>query len=193
VANRAVRTILSLVFIILLVARITIRGRAFELLVDVTGLTSHLGMFTFQLECHKVVVECRGYPAVRSMALAAIGTKAALVRLIVEMTGIAILRGRGELDYTSRIDVTLNTSNTHMLAAKFECRDIVIEIAPKAVYAVVTVETSRTKGQCVGGHESQIYLTMAGVARLRHERCYIACMTVCAGKWLTRGPKLMRV
>jgi hypothetical protein len=181
------------VFIILLVARITIRGSPFELLVDVTRLTSHLGMFTFQLECHKVVVECRWCPPIYSVALAAIGTKAALVRLIVEMTGIAILRCRGKVACLSRIDMALDTGDANMLAAEFECRNIVIEIVSQAVHAIMASKTGRTKRDCVRGHESHIYLTVAGIASLRCERCHVACMTVHAGKWLSRGRKLMRV
>lgn len=150
-------------------------------------------MSTFQLECHKVVVEGGWCPAVYSMALPAIGTKAALVRLIVEMTGIAILRCRGKIAYTSRIDMALDTSNTNMLATELECRDIVIEIAAQAIHAIMAIETSRTKRHGVGGHESQIYLTVASIASLRCERCHVACMAVRAGKWLTRGRKLMRV
>ena len=193
VADCAIRAILSTVFIILLVAGITIRGCTFELLIDVTCLTSQLGMSTFQLECHKVVVEGRWCPAVYSMALTAIGTKAALVRLIVEMTGIAILRCRGKVAYTSRIDMALDTGNTNMLAAELECRGIVIEIAAQAVHAIMAIETGRTKRHRVRGHESQIYLTVAGIASLRRERCHVAGMTIHTGKWLTRDRNLMRV
>ena len=93
----AIRAILSIVLIILLVAGVTIGGRTFELLVDMTRLTCYLGMFALELEGRKVVIECRRLPTIRSVTLTAVKAKAALVRLIVKVTGIAILQSHGEI------------------------------------------------------------------------------------------------
>ena len=55
----AIRAILPGMFVILLVAGITVHGRAFVLSVDVTRLTGDLRMRPFQFEDRQVVIELR--------------------------------------------------------------------------------------------------------------------------------------
>ena len=61
---RAVRAKRSVVFIILLMAGITVCGRAFENFVDVALLTGDFRMSAFEFESREVVIELRGLPAV---------------------------------------------------------------------------------------------------------------------------------
>jgi hypothetical protein len=61
---RAVGAKCSVVFIVLLMAGITVRGRALEYVIDVALLTGDFCMFAFQFENREVVIELRGLPAV---------------------------------------------------------------------------------------------------------------------------------
>ena len=73
-------------FVILLVAGITIHRRAFELPVDMTRLTGSFCMPSFQFKNRKVVIKLGGRPAICCVTLAAIQPKAAFMRLIGKMT-----------------------------------------------------------------------------------------------------------
>ena len=64
VTTAAVCAELAVVFVILLMTGITIGGRAFENVIDVALLTLGFGMFAFEFESRKVVIELRGLPAV---------------------------------------------------------------------------------------------------------------------------------
>ena len=119
-AGGTIRAILTVMLIILLVAGDTIHGRALELVVHMTGLTSYICVFAFQFKGGQVVVEPGRGPAIRRVALAAIQPEAALVRLIVMMTGIAILQGHLEVANAARVDVTVYTGKTDVLTHQWE-------------------------------------------------------------------------
>lgn len=187
----AVRTILSIMLVILLVAGIAIGGRAFVLLVDMTGLASHLRMSALQPEGRKVVIECCRLPAVGGVTLTAISAKAALVSVVIEVTGIAVLEGHREITESARVDMALHTCHAHMLARDLERKSIMIEILSETIHAIMTVETRRTKRQCVGGHESQIRLTVTAITGIGSKCRYILLMAIGTGERLTRSGKLM--
>ena len=118
--GHAIRAILAAVCVIALVAGNTVHRRAFVLPVDMTGLTGHIDVFAFELERRQVVIErCRG-PTIRGVTLAAIQPKATLVRLIVMMTGIAILQRHREVTRAARVDMTLHAGKTRVFAHQFE-------------------------------------------------------------------------
>ena len=56
----AIRAIFTIMFIILLMTGIAIHGRALELLVYMTLLTSRFHVFTFQFESCQVMIEFGG-------------------------------------------------------------------------------------------------------------------------------------
>ena len=58
---------------------------------------------------------------------------------------------------------------------------------------VMTVEAGRTKGQGMGGHESKIHLTVAGIARFQGKGCDITLMTIITLERFTRSRLLMTV
>ena len=58
----AVRAKLTVVFIVLLMAGVTIGGRALENIVNMALLAFGLGVFAFKFENRKVVIEFRGLP-----------------------------------------------------------------------------------------------------------------------------------
>ena len=84
--QRTVGAVLSIMFIILFVAGITVCGGVFIDAVLVACLTRSFGMLAFQLEAREVVVELCGSPGIGGMTGGAIGAKPSLMRLIGTMT-----------------------------------------------------------------------------------------------------------
>jgi len=64
VTGGAVRAEFAVVLVILLMTGIAIGGRTLEHVVGVAFLTGNFGMFAFEFESRKVVIEFRGLPAV---------------------------------------------------------------------------------------------------------------------------------
>src|SRR6186997_3029955 len=95
-----------------------------------------------QGEVAEGMVEAGRSPAICRVTLAAIQPEAALMRLIVMMTGVAILPGRLEVVNAARVDMTLHTGKTHVPASQWEGKDIVVEILSEPIHAIVTVETA---------------------------------------------------
>jgi hypothetical protein len=144
-AGGTIRAVLTVMFIVLLVAGDTIHRRALELVVYMTGLTGRVRVLTFQFEGGQVVVEAGRCPAIRRVTLAAIQPEAAFMRLIIMMTGVTILQGYREVANAARVDMTLHTGKTHMLTRELEGKDIVVEILSEPIHAIVTVKTTGTK------------------------------------------------
>lgn len=139
-ASRAIRAVLSKVFVILAMAGVTIHGRPFELAVDMAVLTSRLRVLTLEFERREVVIEGCRRPAIRRVALAAILSKTAFVWVIVPVTGRAILGGHLEVTQSSGIEMTLDTGDLSVRSGKPERKDGVIEILVKAVHTVMAIE-----------------------------------------------------
>jgi hypothetical protein len=89
--NRAIRAILTVVGILLFMTGKTIRSRAFVLLILVTRFTRDIAVSAFEFERGKIVIEFRRGPALRIMTLTAVRAEAAIVRIVVEMAGMAVL------------------------------------------------------------------------------------------------------
>ena len=90
-AGRTVGAKFPFVFIILLVTGIAVRGRAFELAINMTRLAIDFGVLTLQLKRGQVVIERCRRPTIDSVALTAIQSEASIVGFIVVMTGVAVL------------------------------------------------------------------------------------------------------
>ena len=110
-----IRAILTIMFIILLVTGITIGRRAYELSVYMTGLTGDFRMLAFQFEHREIVVELCRRPTLLCVAIHAAETVASVMRLILMMTGIAILNRHWEIAQPTRVEMTLITGKPHML------------------------------------------------------------------------------
>lgn len=141
----AIRAVCAVVFIVLLMTGVTISRRASKDLVLMAGLTSHFGMFAFQLEDRKIVIEFGGCPTVLRMTIHATKSITTVVRLVPLMAGIAILQRHLKITQPTRIHMTLHAWQTHMLTDELERELVVIKICNKAVCAVMTIETSGTK------------------------------------------------
>ena len=131
----------TLVCVVLLMTGEAIHRRALELTVYMAGLASHFCMFALQLECCEGVIERRRPPSIHRMACCTILPKATLMRLIVEVTGITILRSRRKVHQSSRVDMAPHTGNTDVSTGELERKHIVIKIRTKLIHTVMTVET----------------------------------------------------
>ena len=114
--GRAVFTKLTTVCVISLMARIAIQGRAFELLVHMARLTGDVNVSALQFECGQVVVELCRSPTIRGVTLAAIHTKATLVRIVATMTRITVLLCHLEIAVAACINMALNTGKSQVLS-----------------------------------------------------------------------------
>jgi hypothetical protein len=119
VAGSTVRAILAIMFIILLMAGVAVHGRAFVLPVH-GRISSHLGVLAFQFERCQIVIELGRSPAVRFVTLTAIQPEATLMRLIVMVTGVAILQRDRKVAQATRVDMTLHTGKINMFARQLE-------------------------------------------------------------------------
>ena len=94
VACAAVRSELSVVVIVFGMAGSTILRGTFEDAVDMTACARHAGVFAVQMEGKfRVIYICR-FPGIGSVAGPAAGSILASMKIILLMTGVAILRGR---------------------------------------------------------------------------------------------------
>ena len=75
----------------------------------------------------------------------AVHPKLTFMRLIVIVTGMAILGRDGEVSKTACIDMTLYTGNTSMFPRQRERELVVIEILPQMIDAIVTVQAGGSK------------------------------------------------
>jgi len=83
--------------IVLLMTGVTIRGRTLIHTVLVAGLALRFGMFAFEFECRKAVVEFGGRPTSGGVTGGAIGAETSFVRLVGTVAGVAILGRVGEV------------------------------------------------------------------------------------------------
>jgi len=181
------------VFIILLVAGVAVGWRAQEGPARMAGLTGDFRMPAFELEGGKIVVEFSRSPALLGVAICTICAKAASVRVIPGMTGETILGGPRKVTELTRLEMASVTREPGMPSLELEGKAIMVETTPKAVQAVMAVETGATVRQCMCGHECNVHSTMAGVAPVQIECGYIFGVTVRAGERLTRRRKLVTV
>lgn len=89
--STAIHTKLPIMLIILLMAGITIGGRAGKLFVDMTRLTIHTGMCPLKFERRAIMIEICRCPPIGCVAIRATVTKLSLVWIIIAMTGVAVL------------------------------------------------------------------------------------------------------
>lgn len=140
VTGGTVRAKLTVVFIVLSMAGVTIRGRARKNIVLVAILTGCICVPAFEFERDKIVIESGGSPAVFVVAVHAIGTKTTIVRLVSAVTGIAVLQSHLKVVQSSCIDMALHAFESFMFANDLERILIVVKIGHQTVHAIVTIE-----------------------------------------------------
>ena len=85
-----------------------------------TAFTGHVYVSAGQWEIAEIVIEVSILPVGRVMAGSTICAKLTAMRVILMMTGIAILRRRCEIRQTACIDMALGTVKFRMLAGKLK-------------------------------------------------------------------------
>lgn len=147
VAGGAVRAKFSVVFIVLRVAGIAIRGRPLIDIVFVAILAVGLGVFALQLEGRQVVIESGGRPAIGRVTRRAVRAEAPRVRVVHKMAGRTVLRRRLQVCDGARVGMTVIARNFHVFARQRKRKDIVVEIVPIGVHAIVAGKTVAAPGR----------------------------------------------
>lgn len=119
-AGSAIDAVFAIVFIIILMTGIAVHGCTQELFVLMTRFTGDFRMLALQLERREIVIEFRRRPAIRRVTINARNAKAAFMRIIGMMAGVAVLQCHCEVAKAARVDMTLYTGKPHMLAGDFE-------------------------------------------------------------------------
>ncbi len=161
VASRTLRTELTLVSIICLVAGETILRCAFEDAIDMTTLAGNSGMFAIQLKCELGMIHLRQTPAFRRMTSCAIGSKLTVVMVIFQMAGCARLRGGLQVVEVMCIRMTGRTFHRRMFADQVERHLVMVKVCSKRFNAIVTGHAVCPEGQEVFRGECLINLQMA--------------------------------
>ncbi len=145
----------------LLVARKTILWRAFKNGVHMAQFTCHLHMGAGQFEYGAVVIKGRWTPPLGRMTRSAVRSKASLMRIILCMTGEAILTGCLQGGNGSGLHVTLRAHQSGMFSIQLEGEFIVIEIMTVTFDAVVTFKTAVSECHFMIHHEGDIHADVA--------------------------------
>lgn len=165
VAGSTVCAKATVVFVILLVAGITIRGRSLKHAVLMAFFASDISMFAFQLEVRKVVIEGGILPIVWRVAGTAIHAKLPIVRVVSAMARITISRRVLEISQAACVYVAKNTLNALMPTGQLKLRDIVVvEAFTENVYTIMTIQAGCAIRQEMCLSKDGVHLTVAGVA-----------------------------
>lgn len=164
VAGGAIFAELAVVFIILLVAGITVAGCALEDMINMTLLAGHSDMFTRQFESGQVMIEGGRCPAIGSVAGTAVRAQTALVGVVFLMAGRAVFWGRLEVRKGAGIYVTLSALDLGMFPGQLEWYASMVEFVGIGIQPIVAGQAVITKVQGMGLHESRLEPDMAGGA-----------------------------
>jgi hypothetical protein len=108
--GRAIRAKPAIMFIILLMAGITIHWSAFEDAILMTGRTFDTDVAVFELECEQIVINIRAFPVNRGMAGFTIGSIFSIMLIISRMADVTIFWSASVLS----IGMAFLTGNFHM-------------------------------------------------------------------------------
>ena len=92
-----------------------------------------------------MIERCRR-PACLSMAVVAADAIAAAVRLLLGMARVAILEGNGEIAEAAGVEMAPVTGQPGMLPLELEWKSAVVEMVPKPIDTIVTVEAGSSVG-----------------------------------------------
>lgn len=126
------------------------------------------------------MVKAGGLPASGGMARRAVGPQPSLVRIILRVTGKAILACRLQGRKTRRHDMAFGARYRDMLAVQWESKFVVIEIIAETIHPIMTIETIFSKGRLVLHHECHIQLDVTGATGQHVELGDIHPVTICA-------------
>lgn len=84
------------------------------------GIARCFRVLTLQFESRQIVVELGRAPAVFVVTINTTEAKASFVRIVIEMTGIAVLQSHRKIAQPARIRVAFYTFKPAMLASDLE-------------------------------------------------------------------------
>lgn len=145
-----------------------------------TQFTRHLHMCTGQFEYREVVVKGRWLPPLGRMTRGASRSQAALMCIVLRMTGKTILTGRLQGSNGSRLHMTLRAHQSGMFALQLEGELIVIEIMPITFDTVVTFKAMIAESHFMIRHEGDIHADMTFRTGQHIELSDILSVTICA-------------
>jgi len=116
--------------------------------------TGHFRMGTQQFEICFVMVILDKVPIFRGMAGGAIGTQLALVRIIILVTGKAILRCSLQIHYTASAHMTLRTEGQCVPPNQRKCEFVMSKIVPECIFSIMAVQAGLAESDHMVDHES---------------------------------------
>ena len=185
VAGGAIGSKTPAMFVVALVAGKTICWCAFENIVRVTFFASNFGMFTFQFEYRKVVIEGGIFPVRQVVTYRAVGAEISCVRVVAEVAGVTIQGRVFKISQHSRVGVALRTNQTVMTAGQREFRHV-NEFFSEAIHTIVAGEAVITEfdGMSEGKRRFQVGVTIPAHEDVK--RGNISTMAVVAGEGVIR-------
>lgn len=156
----AVRPQHALMRVVLSVTGETIGGGSLEEIVLMTRPAGNIRMGGGQFERRTVVVEMRWRPALRRMAGGAVFPQHPFMRVVVQMTGGAVLSLHSEVGKAVTATMTIHTRRFSMFTRQFELKSVMVEAGHHAVVTVMTVQARLAIGKDMIHHESLVALTV---------------------------------
>lgn len=132
------------------------------------------------------MIELGRLPTLTGVAAPTIRAKAALVRVIRQVAGGAVLRLVAQVDQRTCVDMAIVTGHLRVPAGQLEGEAVVIEIVTIGVHAIVAGETVRAPIDRVRCEECFVHLLMTVRADNRIERRERCRVTVTTQERLTR-------
>ena len=188
-----VRPVFTLMFVILLVTGKTSRGGAFENLVEMAIAAFRRGVFTIQFESCQIMVKGGWSPARGLMADGAVLPKFTLMRIVFQVTGVAVTGGGFEIGGGLHCQMAFGAIQPGVLTIQLKGRQVVIKGLSNAFDAIVTIPASSPVSQGMSRHVAFIHLCVAGAADGRVEAGDVFAMTVIAAKNLSVAAAFVRV
>lgn len=188
-----VRPIFALMFVFLLVTGKTSRGGTFENLVEVAVAAFRCGVFTIQLESCQIMVKGGWSPARGLMADGAVLSKLTLMRIIFQMTGVAVAGGGFEIGGGVHSQMAFGAIQPGVPTIQLKGRQVVIKSLSDAFDAIVTIPAGSSVSQGMSRHVAFIHLCMTGTASGRIEAGDVFAMTVLADENLPVAAAFVRV
>lgn len=126
-AGGALRSQLTLVRVIFLMAGSAVLRRAFKDSVLMTAFASHGGMFSIETECEQGMIHLCILPAFGRMTCCAVGPKLTVMVVVFRMAGETRLGSYLQINDRTRVDMALGTCKWRMFPDQIEWNFIMIK------------------------------------------------------------------
>ena len=121
-------------------------------------------MFAFQFERSQVVVECGGCPCLHGVTLQTVRAEATLVRLIITVTGNAILRRGFQIQQLARVGMAAITIHLLVRTCQRKGDFAMIKVCVVSIHAIVTSQAIPAPTQDMCLRKCQVHIKVAVLA-----------------------------